>query len=100
MENSLKQGSMKRLLRQKFQLGLFDNPFVDESNVDKVFTNTEFKKLAEESQRRAMTLLKNARLPGQENNVLPLKQNSLKIYVKNIDPQVAAGYGTVVAKPE
>jgi len=86
--------SIKRLLRQKFQLGLFDDPFVDESNVDKVFTNPEFKKLAEESQRRAMTLLKN------ENNSLPLKQNSLKIYVKNINPQVAAGYGTVVTKPE
>ena len=85
--------SIKRLLRQKFQLGLFDDPFVDESNVDKVFTNTEFKKLAEESQRRAMTLLKN------DNNVLPLKQNSLKIYVKNINPQVAADYGTIVTKP-
>jgi beta-glucosidase len=86
--------SIKRLLRQKFQLGLFDDPFVDESKVDKVFTNAEFKKLAEESQRRAMTLLKN------DNNVLPLKQNGLKIYVKNINPQVAAGYGTVVKKPE
>jgi beta-glucosidase len=86
--------SIKRLLRQKFQLGLFDDPFVDESKVDKVFTNAEFKKLAEESQRRAMTLLKN------DNNVLPLKQNGLKIYVKNINPQVAAGYGTVVTKPE
>ena len=92
--------SVKRLLRQKFQLGLFDNPFVDPANVDKTFNNAEFKKLAEESQRRSMTLLKNARLPGQEKNVLPLKQNSLKIYVKNIDAKVAAQYGTVVSKPE
>jgi beta-glucosidase len=86
--------SVKRLLRQKFELGLFDNPFVDESNVTKVFTNAEFKKQAEASQRRSMTLLKN------EKNVLPLKQNSLKIYVKNIDVKVAAQYGTVVSKPE
>ena len=92
--------SVKRLLRQKFQLGLFDNPFVDLANVDKTFNNAEFKKLADESQRRSMTLLKNARLPGQEKNVLPLKQNSLKIYVKNIDAKVAAQYGTVVSKPE
>ena len=86
--------SVKRLLRQKFQLGLFDNPFVDEGNVIKVFTNAEFKKLADESQRRSMILLKN------EKNVLPLKQNSLRIYVKNIEAKVAAQYGTVVSKPE
>jgi len=86
--------SVKRLLKQKFQLGLFDNPFVDESKVDAVFSNPESKKLAEASQRRAMTLLKN------DNNVLPLKQNSLKIYVKNIDAKVTALYGTVVSKPE
>lgn len=86
--------SVRRLLRQKFQLGLFDNPFVDESNVPKVFGNPENIKLAETSQRRAMTLLKN------ENNVLPLKQKDLKIYVKNIDAKVAAQYGTVVSKPE
>jgi beta-glucosidase len=85
--------SVKRLLRQKFELGLFDDPFVDESKVEKVFTNPEFKKLAELSQRRAMTLLKN------DNNILPLKQNSLKIYVKNVDPKVAAEYGTVVSNP-
>jgi len=86
--------SVKRLLRQKFQLGLFDNPFVDLANVEKTFNNAEFKKLADQSQRRSMTLLKN------EKNVLPLKQNSLKIYVKNIDAKVAAQYGTVVSKPE
>jgi beta-glucosidase len=28
-----------------------------------------------------------------------LKQNSLKIYVKNVDPKVAAEYGTVVSNP-
>jgi beta-glucosidase len=86
--------SARRLLRQKFELGLFDDPFVDAGNVDKVFTNAEYKKEAEASQRRAMTLLKN------ENKTLPLKQNSLKIFVKNIDAKVAARYGTIVSKPE
>jgi len=86
--------SVKRLLRQKFQLGLFDNPYVDESKVTKYLGNPEFLKAGELSQRRAMTLLKN------DNKTLPLKTGSLKIYVKNIDPKVAAQYGTVVAKPE
>jgi len=86
--------SVKRLLRQKFQLGLFDNPYVDESKVTKVLGNPEFLKAGELSQRRAMTLLKN------DGKTLPLKTGSLKIYVKNIDPKVAAQYGTVVDKPE
>ena len=84
--------SVKRLLRQKFQLGLFDNPFVDEANVSNVLGNPGFQKIADESQRRAMTLLKN------DKKVLPLKGN-LKIYVENIDKKVAAQYATVVDKP-
>jgi beta-glucosidase len=86
--------SVKRLLRQKFELGLFENPFIDEEKAVSVVGNPEFVKAAEASQRRAMTLLKN------ENKVLPLKPNQLKIYIRNIDPKVAARYGTVVDKPE
>jgi beta-glucosidase len=86
--------SVKRLLRQKFELGLFDNPFVDESKVNQVLGKQEFIKAGEESQRKAMTLLKN------DNKVLPLQINKLKIYVQNIDPKVAAQYGTVVDKLE
>jgi beta-glucosidase len=86
--------SIKRLLRQKFQLGLFDNPFIDESKVSQVLGNPEFQKAGDESQRKSITLLKN------ENKILPLKQNSLKIYVKNIEAKVAALYGTVVDNPK
>jgi beta-glucosidase len=86
--------SIRRLLRQKFELGLFDNPYVDETKASEIVGKPEFMKAGEISQRRSMTLLKN------ENKVLPLKQNQLKIYVRNIDPKVAALYGTVVDKPE
>lgn len=86
--------SVRRLLRQKFQLGLFDNPYVDESKVKDVVGNLEFKKAGEAAQRRAMTLLKN------EQAVLPLIEGNLKIYVRNIDPAVAAAYGQVVDSPE
>lgn len=41
-----------------------------------------------------MTLLKN------EENVLPLKTDKLKIYVQNMNPKVAAKYATVVDSPE
>jgi beta-glucosidase len=86
--------SVRRLLTQKFELGLFDNPFVDESNVAQVVGNPASMAAGEASQRRAITLLKN------DNKVLPLATGKLKIYVRNIDPKVAAQYGTVVDKPE
>lgn len=86
--------SVRRLLRQKFQLGLFDNPYVDLTMADKVLSNQAFKKAGEMAQRRSYTLLKN------EAGTLPLAPGKLKIYVKNIDVKVAAQYGTVVEKPE
>jgi len=85
--------SVKRLLRQKFQLGLFDDPYVDVARSEKVFSDTKGKEEGEASQRRAITLLKN------DNKQLPLKAGSLKIYVENIDKKVAAQYATVVDKP-
>lgn len=86
--------SVRRLLRQKFELGLFDNPFVDETKVGQSLGNPDFMAAGEASQRMAMTLLKN------DKKVLPLTVGKLKIYVKNVDSAVAAKYGTVVSKPE
>ena len=86
--------SVRRLLRQKFELGLFDNPFIDEAKSEQIVGNPQFVKSGQESQRRAITLLKN------DNKRLPLKQGQVKIYVRNVDPKVASQYGTVVDKPE
>ena len=84
--------SVRRLLRQKFQLGLFDNPFVDTDKVPQVLGHPDFIKAGIASQRQAMTLLKN------EDGILPL-QAQPKIFVKNIDATVAAQYGQVMAAP-
>src|ERR1700754_604084 len=72
--------SVRRLLRQKFELGLFDNPYVATTKVGQVLGNPTSMKAGEASQRRAMTLLKNM------DKVLPLRPGQLKIYVRNIDP--------------
>ena len=84
--------SVTRLLRLKFELGLFDDPYIDASKATQIVGKPEFVKAGEESQRRAITLLKN------DKNILPLKTGSLKIYVKDIDSATAAKYGTVVEK--
>jgi beta-glucosidase len=51
--------SVKRLLRQRFELGLFDNPFVDHSKVHELVGLEKHRKLGEQIQQRSMTLLKN-----------------------------------------
>jgi len=85
--------SIRRLLRQKFELGLFDHPFVDADKAATLVGNAVFSQEGEASQRRAMTLLKNT------DKKLPLKPGTLKLYIKNIDPKVASEYGVVVDKP-
>ncbi|MFZ0547363.1 MAG: glycoside hydrolase family 3 N-terminal domain-containing protein, partial [Candidatus Promineifilaceae bacterium] len=85
--------SVRRLLRQKFQLGQFDNPFVDVDGVSDLLGRADFEAASTATQRRAMTLLKN------DDGVLPLEGRP-KLFVKNLAPSVAADYGTVVETPE
>lgn len=86
--------SIRRLLRQKFQLGLFDKPYINVAKSTQIVGQSKFKEIAEKAQRRSMTLLKN-------EYQLPLSTKSkLKIYVKNIDPKVAVKYGIIVDSAE
>ncbi|MEM9075399.1 MAG: glycoside hydrolase family 3 N-terminal domain-containing protein [Bacteroidota bacterium] len=86
--------SVYRLLKQKFELGLFDNPFVDETKVGGVFGSKTSKELAEKTQKMAMTLLKN------NNSTLPLAQMKYKVYVQDIDSLTVSEYSDVVETPE
>ncbi len=81
---------MRRLLRDKFRLGLFDNPFVDVDAAERIVGQPEFRKAGELAQRKSIVLLKN------DKQTLPLK-NGLKIYVENIKPEAIKQYGEVVA---
>ena len=81
--------SMRRLLRQKFELGLFDQPFVDDKNVPLVIGRPEAKALVEKTQKISMTLLKN------DKATLPLKKQKHKVYIENIDSATVAQYASV-----
>jgi beta-glucosidase len=84
--------SVRRLLRDKFRLGLFDNPYVDLDAAKQLVGNESFRAAGAEAQRRAIVLLKN-------NGVLPAR-GTPKLYVENIAPEVAALYGQVVQSVE
>jgi beta-glucosidase len=63
------------ILEAKYQLGLFDNPYVDESKVDAALSRPEGLALERKLASRSMVLLKN------DNHTLPLAKSLKKIAV-------------------
>jgi beta-glucosidase len=51
--------AVRRLLREKFELGLFENPFVDPARADEISGSAATRPLALESARQAIVLLQN-----------------------------------------
>ena len=69
--------SVRRILKNKFELGLFDEPFVDIESVDKLINTQTTQKLALDAQRKSVVMLKNS-------NLLPLTEET-KIYVDGME---------------
>ena len=63
--------SVRRVLKIKFELGLFDEPYVDPDKAASIVRSPEHRQLAYEAACKAMTLLKN-------DGILPLKPGSVK----------------------
>ncbi|MFC2085760.1 glycoside hydrolase family 3 N-terminal domain-containing protein [Bacteroidota bacterium] len=82
LKNALEKGlitedyvdrAVRRVLRAKFELGLFENPFVDVENVKRIFSRAEPKRLAVEIAEKSFVLLKN------DAQTLPLSNNVKRI---------------------
>ena len=85
--------SVRRLLRDKFTLGLFEDPYVDAEKALSITTTEEKQRLAEEAQAKSTVLLKN-------NLILPLPKKT-RVYLDGFsNPEVFDGLGTVVDKVE
>lgn len=84
--------SARRLLREKFLLGLFENPYVDADAADAIVGSGEFRAAGEEAQRASITVLTN-------DGVLPLAAG-VKLYVEGVDAADASAYGEVVDTPQ
>ncbi|KAH6639218.1 glycoside hydrolase superfamily [Boeremia exigua] len=87
--------SVRRLLREKFLLGLFDSPFVDVDAADSLVGLPEYVAAGLDAQRKSLTLLTN------NDNILPLKHDkNIKFYTEGINTTfLAARDITIVATP-
>ena len=67
--------SIERLLTEKFELGLFENPYVDVSYAEKTVGNSEFQKRGDLAFRKSIVLLRN------DAKLLPIKKGT-KVYLE------------------
>lgn len=80
---------VKEVLRVKFMLGLFENPYGDEQRAKSVSEDKTNKELALKTAEKAVILLKN------ENNILPLDKAKVKkiaVIGPNADNVILGGY--------
>lgn len=83
--------SARRILREKFELGLFDDPFVDEDAADEIVGRADFRAAGEAAQRASITVLAN-------DGALPFAPG-LKLYLEGVDAGAAAAFGEIVDTP-
>lgn len=85
--------AVSRVLTLKFQLGLFDDPFVDEARAVQVVGQAAWRRLGERAQRDAQVLLQN------QERVLPLRART-KVWLHGVAPAAARTAGlSVVSDP-
>ncbi|MFC7529333.1 glycoside hydrolase family 3 protein [Actinoplanes sp. GCM10030250] len=87
--------SVRRLLREKFRLGLFDNPYVDAGRAEAIVGTAGAKAEGLAAQAAAHTLLTNAE-DGPAR--LPLARG-LKIYAEGLAAEAVGARGELVATP-
>lgn len=79
--------SVRRVLYDKFAVGLFDNPYLSEEGLV-IFENEEYRNLGKEAQRRSLVLAKN------EDQFLPLTKN-VKVFVDGFDSLAVSKFASV-----
>jgi beta-glucosidase len=89
--------SVRRVLRLKFSLGLFEHRFVDEDAADSIVGCEEFRAAGLAAQRRSLTLLSNE--PAADGTpTLPLRRD-LRVYVEGLEADALDGYATAASSP-
>lgn len=84
--------SISRLLKEKFELGLFENPYVDVDNAEKIVGNSQFQQKADLALRKSIVLLRN------EAKILPISKKT-KVYFETYRDE-GPGRGPQAATPK
>lgn len=86
--------SVRRILRLKFELGLFENPFVDPAKAEAVLGDPGVRAQADAAQRAGQVLLRN------QGALLPLRRGA-RLWLHGVDADAARAAGfEIAAKPE
>lgn len=89
IRESLVDRAAARVLRAKFELGLFEHPYVDPGAAERIVNNEEHRALARRAALEALTLLKN------QGGLLPLDRKKIKtlaVVGPNADKRLLGGY--------
>lgn len=81
--------SVRRILIQKFQLGLFENPYVDPDAAGRIVGSKAFQAEADAAQARSLVMLE------RKNGVLPLASGR-RAFLRGVDPAMAVAHGLIV----
>lgn len=92
VETSRIDESVRRILLVKFQLGLFDNPFVDPERAATVVGSAPHRQAGLQAQARSVTVLEN------RGTLLPLRGGQ-RIYLEGVSPDAVERFATVVDDP-
>ncbi|ALX66785.1 glycoside hydrolase family 3 protein [Microbacterium sp. XT11] len=87
--------SARRILLVKFRLGLFDDPYVDEDEAERIVGSAEFREQGFRAQAESLTVLEN------RDATLPLfAGRRQRVYVEDIRADALREYADPVARPE
>ncbi|NIH87275.1 glycoside hydrolase family 3 protein [Amycolatopsis granulosa] len=85
--------SVRRVLREKFRMGLFEHRYVDPDKAAEIVGAAPLRERGEAAQRDSVVLLKN------DGSLLPLRPGT-RVYAEGIDTAAFAGRATTVSSPE
>ena len=87
--------SVRRILLVKFRLGLFDDPYVDEDEAERIVGSADFREQGFRAQAESVTVLEN------RDATLPLfVEPGRRVYAEGMRAEALGEYAEVVARPE
>lgn len=87
--------SARRLLLVKFRLGLFDDPYVDADEAERIVGNADYRAAGERAQAASVTVLEN------RDGILPLATSPRpRVYAENLGDAALALFADRAERPE